>query len=159
MHSDGLGTGRSGNGGGGSGFGLSPHPAFESREIVAKAQPLSLIPEFVLVGGSGLVHAILLSNQVHALTINMVGMVAVWDIVRVVCVGQFTQEDDLHAVNAHSNGNSSGRWEWERRHENCGGGDESSASYSVSHSIEKCHCFVMPMGVKWLKNYQFSKIR
>ena len=47
----------------GSGFGLSPHrAAFESRKVVAEAQPLSPVPEFILVGRSGLAHAILLSN-------------------------------------------------------------------------------------------------
>lgn len=116
-HSDGLGTGGSGNGGGGggggglssggiggSGFGPSPHrAAFESREVVAEAQPLSPVPEFVLVGGSGLVRAILLSNRVHALTVDTAGVVAVWDIVRAVCVGQFAREDVLHAVNTHNN--------------------------------------------------------
>jgi WD repeat-containing protein 48 len=112
-HSDGLGIGGSGNGGGGgvssvgiagSGFGPSPHrAAFESREVVAEAQPLSPVPEFVLVGGSGLVRAILLSNRVHALTVDTAGVVAVWDIVRGACVGQFAREDLLHAVNAHNN--------------------------------------------------------
>jgi WD repeat-containing protein 48 len=113
-HSDGLGTGGSGNGGagggvsssgiGGSGFGPSPHRvAFESREVVAEAQPLSPVPEFVLVGGSGLVRAILLSNRVHALTVDTAGVVAVWDIVRAVCVGQFEREDVLRTVNAHNN--------------------------------------------------------
>jgi WD repeat-containing protein 48 len=110
-HSDGLGTGGNGGGGGissggigGSGFGPSPHrAAFESREVVAEAQPLSPVPEFVLVGGSGLVRAILLSNRVHALTVDTAGVVAVWDIVRAVCVGQFAREDVLHAVNAHNN--------------------------------------------------------
>ena len=111
-HSDGFGAGGSGNGGGGislsgiggSGFGPSPHrAAFESREVVTEAQPLSPQPEFVLVGGSGLVRAILLSNRVHALTVDTAGIVAVWDIVRAVCVGQFAREDVLHAVNAHNN--------------------------------------------------------
>ena len=61
------------------------------------------MPEFVLVGGSGLVRAILLSNRVHALTVDTAGVVAVWDIVRAVCVGQFAREDVLHAVNVHNN--------------------------------------------------------
>ena len=71
-HSNGLGIGGSDNGGGGgvlsgrisgSDFGLSPHRvAFESHEVVAEAQPLSPFSEFVLVGGSGLACAILLSS-------------------------------------------------------------------------------------------------
>ena len=94
---------------GGSGFRLSPHSvAFGSRKVVAEAQPLSLVPEFILVGGSSLVRAILLSNRVHALTINIAGVVAIWDIVHVVCISQFAQKDVLHAVNAHINGNGSG---------------------------------------------------
>ena len=86
-HSDGLGIGGSGNGGGGgissgrisgSGFGPNPHrAAFESREVVAEAQPLSPVPEFVLVGGSGLVRAILLSNRVHALTADTAGVLSI----------------------------------------------------------------------------------
>ena len=48
-------------------------------------------------------YAILLSNPVHALTVDTAGVVAVWDIVRAVCVGQFAREDVVHAVNAHNN--------------------------------------------------------
>ncbi len=76
-------TGGPGNGGGGGGvssggFGPSPQrAAFESREVVAEAQPLSPVPEFVVVGGSGLVRAILLSNRVHALTVDTAGVIAV----------------------------------------------------------------------------------
>jgi WD repeat-containing protein 48 len=100
--------GGSGNGGGGASGGFGPHrAAFESREVVADAQPLSPVPEFVLVGGSGLVRAILLSNRVHALTVDTAGVVAVWDIVRAVCVGQFAQEDVLLAANAHNRNNYS----------------------------------------------------
>jgi WD repeat-containing protein 48 len=40
---------------------------------------------------------------VHALTVDTAGVVAVWDIVRAVCVGQFAREDVLHAVNTHNN--------------------------------------------------------
>jgi WD repeat-containing protein 48 len=116
-HSDGLGAGGPGNGGGGvssggfggGGFGPSPQrAAFESREVVTEAQPLSPVPEFVIVGGSGLVRAILLSNRVHALTVDTAGIVAVWDIVRAVCVGEFAREDVLHAVNAHNNTDGGG---------------------------------------------------
>ena len=106
----GLGAGGSGTGGGGAsggiGSGFGPHrAAFESREVVADAQPLSPVPEFVLVGGSGLVRAVLLSNRVHALTVDTAGVVAVWDIVRAVCVGQFAREDVLFAANAHNRSN------------------------------------------------------
>jgi WD repeat-containing protein 48 len=103
-----LGTGGTGNGAGGSGVagagGLGPHhAAFEAREVVAEAQPLSPVPDFVLVGGPGLVRAALLSNRVHALTVDTAGVVAVWDIVRAVCLGQFAREDVLLAANASNN--------------------------------------------------------
>ena len=39
----------------------------------------------------------------HALTVDTAGVVAVWDIVHAVCVGQFAREDVVHAVNAHNN--------------------------------------------------------
>jgi WD repeat-containing protein 48 len=40
---------------------------------------------------------------VHALTVDTVGVVAVWDIVRAVCVGQYLREDVLLAANANNN--------------------------------------------------------
>ena len=101
-----LGTGGAGIGGSGAagGSALGPHrAAFELRELVAEAQPLSPLPDFVLVGGPGLVRAALLSNRIHALTVDTAGTVAVWDIVRAVCVGQFAREDVLFAANANNN--------------------------------------------------------
>lgn len=87
-----------GSGVGGAGSVLGRHrAAFESREVVADAQPLSPTPDFVLVGAPGLVRATLLSNRVHALTVDTAGTVAVWDIVRAACVGQFAQEEVLAA--------------------------------------------------------------
>jgi WD repeat-containing protein 48 len=106
-----LGTGGAGIGGSGAAGGgvLGPHrAAFESREVVAEAQPLSPLPDFVLVGGPGLVRAKLLSNRVHALTVDTAGTVAVWDIVRAVCVGQFAREDVLLAANASNNNRGRG---------------------------------------------------
>ncbi|KAI9457236.1 WD40 repeat-like protein [Lactarius psammicola] len=64
------------------------------REVVADAQPFSPTPDFVLFGAPGLVRAALLSNRLHALTVDTAGTVAVWDIIRAVCVGQFAREDD-----------------------------------------------------------------
>lgn len=82
----------------------SPHQAaFKSYELVTKAQPISPVSEFVLVGELGLMHAILLSNQVHTLTVNMAGVVAIWDIMHVVWVGQFAWENVVYTVNAPNN--------------------------------------------------------
>ena len=88
--------GGAGNGVGGSGTVLGrQRAAFELREVVADAQPFSPAPDFILVGGSGLVCAALLSNRVHALTVDTAGTAMVWDIVRAACVGQFSHEDIL----------------------------------------------------------------
>ena len=35
------------------------------------------------------------------LTVNIVGVVAVWDIVHMVCIGKFTLENILYAMNVH----------------------------------------------------------
>jgi WD repeat-containing protein 48 len=109
----GTGTGGTGNGGAGTGVAgrssIGPHhAAFESREVVAGAQSLLPAPDFVLVGGPGLVRAALLRNRVHALTVDTVGVVVVWDIVRAVCIGQFLREDVLLAANANNNRGSGG---------------------------------------------------
>jgi WD repeat-containing protein 48 len=108
-----LRTGGAGNGGAGTGVAggssIGPlHAAFESREIVAEAQLLLPAPDFVLVGGPALVRATLLRNHVDALTVDTVGVVAVGDIVRAVCIGQFSREDILLAANANNNRGSSG---------------------------------------------------
>ena len=90
----GLGSGGIGSGGAGGVATLGRHRTeYESREIVAEAQPFSPTPDFVLVGAPGLVRGALLSNRVHALTVDTAGTVAVWDIIRAVCVGQFVRED------------------------------------------------------------------
>lgn len=101
----GLGTGGLGVGSGGAGgaaIGLSrQRTEYESREIVAEAHPFSPTPDFVLIGAPGLVRAALLSNRVHALTVDTAGTVAVWDIIRAACIGKFVRED---VVAASTNG-------------------------------------------------------
>ena len=123
-----LGTGGAGIGGSGAaGWGvLGPHrAAFESRKVVAEVHPLSPLPDFVLVGGPGLVRAKLLSNCVHALTVDTAGTVAVWDIVRAVSIGQFAREDVLLVANASNNNHG------------CGG-VSSSASYYEDEGPRVC---------------------
>ena len=67
-----------------------------------EAQPFSPTPDLALTQVPGLVWATLLSNRIHALTVNTAGMVTVWDIIQVVCVGQFVHKD---VVAASTNGN------------------------------------------------------
>ena len=119
-----LGSG-SGNGVAG-GSNLGPHRAmFESREVVTGAQLLSPAPDFVIVGGPGLVRAVLLSNRVHALTVDTVSIIAVWDIVWAVCVGQFLREDVLLTANVNNN--------------RSGGGDSAGAGAGSGGSITSRH--------------------
>ena len=97
----GLGVGSPGAAGATTGLSRQ-RTEFESRDVVADAQPYSPTPDFVLVGAPGLVRAALLSDRIHALTVDTAGTVAVWDIIRAVCVGQFIRED---VVAASTNGN------------------------------------------------------
>jgi WD repeat-containing protein 48 len=113
----GLGTGGLGSGGvssggaGGAATGLSrQRTEYESREVVAEAQPFSPTPDFVLVGAPGLVRAALLSNRVHALTVDTAGTVAVWDVIRAVCVGQFVREDVVAASTNRSDHSHEEDW-------------------------------------------------
>ncbi|KAJ7504339.1 hypothetical protein B0H11DRAFT_1981747 [Mycena galericulata] len=74
-----------------------PHPraAYLTRELIADAQPLVPAPESVggtLVGDRGLVRALVLSDRVHAVSVDTGGEVGVWDLVRCVCVGVFAKE-------------------------------------------------------------------
>jgi hypothetical protein len=66
------------------------HAAFELLEVVTDVLPM---PDFILIGTQGLIHAALLSNRVHAsgLTVHTVSTVAVCDIVPGACIGQFLQ--------------------------------------------------------------------
>ncbi|KAF7308543.1 WD-REPEATS-REGION domain-containing protein [Mycena chlorophos] len=63
--------------------------AYFNRELAAEAQPLVPMPDAVgtIAGERGLVRALVLNDRVHAVSIDTSGEVAVWDLVRGICVG------------------------------------------------------------------------
>lgn len=67
--------------------------AYDVREVAADAIPLRLEPDEVIHGEHGLVRCVMLNDRVHALTVDTAGEVAVWDVVRGVCLGRFPSED------------------------------------------------------------------
>ena len=122
-----MGTRGTRNGSAGTGIAggrsIGPHhAAFKSCKVVTGAQLLLPVPDFVLIGGPELVYAALLSNCVHTLTVDTVGIVAVLDIMWAVCIGQFLCEDILLTANTNNNRGSGG------------GGSASSGG-----SIMSCH--------------------
>ncbi|KAI0067430.1 WD40 repeat-like protein [Artomyces pyxidatus] len=76
-----------------SGFKRNPRAEFEEREVVGDAIPLDSTPDEIIAGEHGLVRAIMLNNRMHALTVDTCGEVAVWDIVRGLCVGKYLCTD------------------------------------------------------------------
>ncbi|KAH7889662.1 hypothetical protein F5I97DRAFT_1996070 [Phlebopus sp. FC_14] len=67
--------------------------AYELPEIASDAVPFNAVADSVVPGSHGLVRAILLNDRMHALTVDTKGEVAVWDIVRCVCRGNYIRED------------------------------------------------------------------
>ena len=85
---------------------------YEDREIASEAIPYCSEPDDVLTGDSGLVRCIILNDRIHALTVDTTGEVAVWDIVRAVCLGRYLPEDVAAA--SHSGSVDAGSGEGER---------------------------------------------
>ncbi|GJE99806.1 WD40 repeat domain-containing protein [Phanerochaete sordida] len=81
---------------------------FEDREMASDAVPLHAVPDEIIHGEQGLVRCALLNDRVHALTVDTEGAVAVWDIVRGVCLGRFTAEDVAEASFCGSTASSRG---------------------------------------------------
>lgn len=80
--------------------------AHELPEVASDAKPYNKAPDSVIPGSPGLVRAILLNDRIHALTVDTKGEVAVWDIVRGLCRGRYTQED-VRAANSCCSTNGS----------------------------------------------------
>ncbi|KAI0094173.1 hypothetical protein BDY19DRAFT_6668 [Irpex rosettiformis] len=70
---------------------------FEERDLAADAVPLHSVPDEVIHGDHGLVRCAILNDRVHALTVNTVGEVAVWDLIRGSCLGRFSKDDIVEA--------------------------------------------------------------
>ncbi|KAF5357720.1 hypothetical protein D9758_007423 [Tetrapyrgos nigripes] len=87
---------------------------YEERELAADAQPLNREPDSVIGGDNGFVRSIVLNDRVHALTVDISGEVAVWDIVRCICAGKYSREDVATAsMRGSRDGSDSGRGERE----------------------------------------------
>ncbi|KAJ6581489.1 hypothetical protein B0H19DRAFT_1115437 [Mycena capillaripes] len=72
----------------------SSRGAYFGRELAADAQPLVPAPDAggTLAGERGLVRAVVLSDRVHAVSVDTGGEVGVWDLVRGMCVGVYPRE-------------------------------------------------------------------
>jgi WD repeat-containing protein 48 len=81
---------------------------FEERELAADAVPLYRAPDNIIRGDHGLVRAVILNNRIHALTVDISGEVAVWDIVRGICLGRYPREDVAAASHCGSTTGSNG---------------------------------------------------
>ncbi|KAH8113149.1 hypothetical protein DFH11DRAFT_1510830 [Phellopilus nigrolimitatus] len=80
----------------------SARAAYEDRDVAVDAVPLCAAPDLVIEGAHGLVRVAILNDRIHAVTVDTSGMVAVWDIVRGLCVGAFAQGDVRSASAASS---------------------------------------------------------
>lgn len=81
---------------------------YEDRELASEAIPLYDSPDETIHGEHGLVRSIILNDRIHALTVNTAGEVAVWDIVRGICLGTFPREDVASASHHGSSGSGGG---------------------------------------------------
>ena len=80
---------------------------YEYREVASEAEPLLDAPNHVIRGDTGLVRSIILNDRIHALTVDTAGEVAVWDIIRAICLGRFPKDDVSAASHSDSGSTSS----------------------------------------------------
>jgi len=80
---------------------------YEDREVASEAVPLLDVPDYVIRGETGLVRSIILNNRMHALTVDTAGEVAVWDIIRAICLGKFLKDDVSAASHSDSGSTNS----------------------------------------------------
>ncbi|PVG01194.1 hypothetical protein CPB86DRAFT_805384 [Serendipita vermifera] len=72
--------------------------AYESREVAADAQPVRPRPDFCIPGTQGIVRSVVLNDRWHALTVDTMGHVGVWDIARGQCIGKYEKVDVEEAL-------------------------------------------------------------
>ena len=80
---------------------------YEDREVASEAEPLLDAPDHVIRGEIGLVRSIILNDRTHALTVDTAGEVAIWDIIRAICLGKFLKDDISAASNSDSGSTNS----------------------------------------------------
>ncbi|KAG8853595.1 hypothetical protein FRC20_001191 [Serendipita sp. 405] len=87
---------------------------YENRDLAADAQPVRQSPDYVIQGTQGIVRSVVLNDRWHALTVDTVGYVGVWDIARGICVGGYEKGDVEGAMKSSNTTNESGgnqlRW-------------------------------------------------
>lgn len=66
---------------------------YEEREFAADAIPVCPEPDFVIPGDAGLVRCVMLNDRIHVLAVDTLGRVAVWDVIRGLCLGRYSAED------------------------------------------------------------------
>ena len=92
----------------------SARMAYESREIASEAFPVRERPDHVLHGMQGIVRSVVLNDRWHALTVDTMGHVGVWDIVRGQCVGMF-EKSDVEKASESQNTPDGQKWKWNPR--------------------------------------------
>ena len=85
---------------------------YEERELAADAIPICTEPDFIIPGDAGLVRCVILNDRMHALTVDILGEVGVWDIVRGTCLGRYMPKEVAAA--SHSGSTADGSDEKER---------------------------------------------
>ena len=93
----------------------SARTRYEEREIAPDATPICPEPDFSLSGDAGLVRCIMLNDRIHALAVDTLGGVAVWDVIRGTCLGRYSPEDIARARLSGSSMVGSGEKEWSPR--------------------------------------------
>ncbi|KAF8178063.1 hypothetical protein BJ912DRAFT_670273 [Pholiota molesta] len=84
---------------------------FEERELAADALPFCTEPDDVIQGDHGFVRSVILNDRTYALTVDTAGEVAVWDIIRGLCVGRYPAEVVAAASHPGSTAGGSGERE------------------------------------------------
>lgn len=91
---------------------ISPTQArFIERDLATDANPLYEKPDDIIQGDNGLVRGMIMNDRMHALTVNVLGEVLIWDIVRAQCLGRFLRDE---VANASLGGSISGGSEGEK---------------------------------------------
>lgn len=85
---------------------------YEEREVAADAIAICSEPDFVIRGDAGLVRSIILNDRIHALTVDTLGEVGVWNVIRCTHMGRFLPKDVAAA--SLSKSSASGRGERKR---------------------------------------------
>jgi WD repeat-containing protein 48 len=88
--------------------------AYENREVAPEAFPVRDRPDYVLHGTQGIVRSVVLNDRWHALTVDTMGHVGAWDIVRGQCVGMF-EKWDVEKANESGSTPDGQKWKWSPR--------------------------------------------